>query len=367
MTALLSYLQRGGVLHSLDMFTRAKEDFLTALRDLILEPRGLEYRVMFTGPTGTNAVEAALKAARLATGRPDVVSFTNAFHGMTLGSLALTGDTTKRGGAGLPLPSSPVLPYCNYVPEASSIALVERMLLDGSSGLDVPAAIIVETVQGEGGVNVASIQWLRDLSQMCRDHGILLILDDVQMGCGRTGPFFSFEAAGITPDIITLSKSLSGAGLPLAITLLRPDLDQWEPGQHNGTFRGNNAAFVTATAALREYWSDDQLAQRVAAHGTYVESELQAIASTHDAVVDVRGRGLAWGLELADGETARRAARAAFDRHLLVETAGPDDQVVKLLPPLNTSRHDLELGIALLGEAIAEVTSTSQWDTAVSV
>jgi diaminobutyrate-2-oxoglutarate transaminase len=322
---------------------------------------------MFTGPTGTNAVEAALKAARLATGRPDVVSFTNAFHGMTLGSLALTGDTTKRGGAGLPLPSSPVLPYCNYVPEASSIALVERMLLDGSSGLDVPAAVIVETVQGEGGVNVASIQWLRDLSQMCRDHGILLILDDVQMGCGRTGPFFSFEAAGITPDIITLSKSLSGAGLPLAITLLRPDLDQWEPGQHNGTFRGNNAAFVTATAALREYWSDDQLAQRVAAHGTYVESELQAIASTHDAVVDVRGRGLAWGLELADGETAQRAARAAFDRHLLVETAGPDDQVVKLLPPLNTSRHDLELGIALLGEAIAEVTSTSQWDTAVSV
>jgi diaminobutyrate-2-oxoglutarate transaminase len=367
MAALVSYLRRGGVLHSLDMYTRAKEEFLTTLRDLILEPRGLEYRVMFTGPTGTNAVEAAIKAARLATGRPDVFSFTNAFHGMTLGSLALTGDAMKRGGAGLPLPSSPVLPYCNYVPDASSIGMVERMLLDGSSGLDVPAAVIVETVQGEGGVNVASVQWLRDLSRMCRDHGIVLIVDDVQMGCGRTGPFFSFEAAGITPDIITLSKSLSGAGLPLALTLLRPDLDQWQPGQHNGTFRGNNAAFVTATAALRKYWSDDRLEQRVATHGAYMESKLHAIAATHDTVIDVRGRGLAWGLELTDGETAQRAARAAFDRHLLVETAGPDDHVVKLLPPLNTSRHDLELGIALLGEAVAEVTSTSRRDTAVSV
>jgi diaminobutyrate-2-oxoglutarate transaminase len=311
---------------------------------------------MFTGPTGTNAVEAALKAARRATGRSNVVSFTNAFHGMTLGSLALTGDAMKRDGAGIPLPSSPVLPYCNYLSEGSTIEYFERVLTDGSSGFDVPAAVIVETVQGEGGVNVASPEWLKYLSEVCRTHGILLIVDDVQMGCGRTGPFFSFEAAGIRPDIVTLSKSLSGAGLPLAVTLLRPDLDTWEPGQHNGTFRGNNAAFVTATVALREHWSTPALSEQVAIKGEIVESELRAIESTSPGVTDVRGRGLVWGLELENGEVAGRVAREAFERRLLVETAGPEDRVVKLLPPLTIARHELELGLAILGESVAVAT-----------
>jgi diaminobutyrate-2-oxoglutarate transaminase len=342
-------------MHSLDMFTAAKEEFLSTFRDVILEPRGLDHRVMFTGPTGTNAVEAALKVARRATGRSDIVSFTNAFHGMTLGALALTGDATKRDGAGIPLPSSPVLPYCGYLPEGSTIDFLERMLLDGSSGLDLPAAVIVETVQGEGGINVASVAWLRALADVCREHGILLIVDDIQMGCGRTGQFFSFEAAGITPDIVTLSKSLSGIGLPFAVTLLRPELDRWEPGQHNGTFRGNNAAFVTATAALREYWCDDQLTLRVAEHEATLRSELEAVAARHDSVTEVRGRGMAWGLEFDDGEVAARAASAAFERALLVETAGPDGCTVKLLPPLTTSRHDLEAGLAILDDAIAAV------------
>jgi diaminobutyrate-2-oxoglutarate transaminase len=355
LSALLDYLGRGGVMHSLDMFTAAKQEFLTTFRDVILEPRGLDHRVMFTGPTGTNAVEAALKVARRATGRSDIVSFTNAFHGMTLGALALTGDATKRGGAGIPLPSSPVLPYCGYLPEGSTIDFLERMLLDGSSGFDLPAAVIVETVQGEGGVNVASIGWLRALADVCRAHGILLIVDDIQMGCGRTGQFFSFEAADITPDIVTLSKSLSGIGLPFAVTLLRPELDQWEPGQHNGTFRGNNAAFVTGTAALREYWCDDRLTARVAEHEARLRSELTEVAARHDSVTDVRGRGMAWGLEFDDGEMAARAASAAFERALLVETAGPDGRTVKLLPPITTSRHDLETGLAILDDAITAV------------
>jgi diaminobutyrate-2-oxoglutarate transaminase len=355
MSALLDYVGRGGVMHSLDMYTVAKQEFLSTFRDLILEPRGLDHRVMFTGPTGTNAVEAALKVARRATGRSDIVSFTNAFHGMTLGALALTGDATKRGGAGVPLPSSPVLPYCGYLPEGSTIDFLERMLLDASSGLDLPAAVIVETVQGEGGINVASVGWLRALADVCRAHGILLIVDDIQMGCGRTGQFFSFEAAGIVPDIVTLSKSLSGIGLPFAVTLLRPELDQWEPGQHNGTFRGNNAAFVTATAALHKYWCDDRLTRRVAEHDRTLRSEMEAVATRHASVTEVRGRGLAWGIEFDDGEVAARAAGAAFERGLLVETAGPDGCTVKLLPPLTTTRHDLETGLAILDDAIAAV------------
>jgi diaminobutyrate-2-oxoglutarate transaminase len=364
--ALVAYLQRGGVLHSLDMYTRAKAEFLATFRDVVMVPRGLEHRVMFTGPTGTNAVEAALKVARQATGRPDVVSFTNAFHGMTLGALALTGDATKRAGAGIALPSSPVLPYCGYLPDGSTIEFFERMLLDGSSGFDLPAAVIVETVQGEGGVNVASLQWLRDLADLCRANGILLVVDDVQMGCGRTGDFFSFEAAGIDPDIITLSKSLSGSGLPLAVALIRPDLDRWEPGQHNGTFRGNNAAFVTATEALRQYWQDDQLSHQVGEHSRHVELELAALSSRHESVVDVRGRGLAWGVELADGQRAQRAARAAFERGLLVETTGPDDQVVKLLPPLTTSLAELELGLAILDDAVAVSEASSAREVVVT-
>ena len=354
--ALMAYLERGGVLHSLDMHTRAKAEFLEAMRDTILLPRGLDYRVMFTGPTGTNAVEAAIKVARLSTGRSDVVSFTNAFHGMTLGSLALTGDATKRTGAGIPLPSSPILPFCGYLNEGSTIEYFEQVLTDGSSGFDVPAAVIVETVQGEGGVNVASTEWLKNLSEVCRTHGILLIVDDVQMGCGRTGPFFSFEIAGISPDIVTLSKSLSGAGLPLAVTLIRPDLDTWEPGQHNGTFRGNNAAFVTATVALREYWSTGALSDQVGIKGQIVDAELRAIESSCAAVTDVRGRGLVWGLEMETGEIAGRVAREAFERRLLVETAGPEDRVVKLLPPLTIPRDELEQGLAILGESVTVAT-----------
>jgi diaminobutyrate-2-oxoglutarate transaminase len=274
---------------------------------------------------------------------------------MTLGALALTGDAVNRAGAGIPLPSSPVLPFCDYLPDASTVDFFERMLVDRSSGLDRPAAVIVETVQGEGGVNVASTRWLRKLAGLCRAHGILLIVDDVQMGCGRVGSFFSFEDAGIEPDIVTLSKSLSGSGLPLALALLRPDLDRMAPGQHNGTFRGNNAAFVTATAALHEFWTDRRLADQVRSHARIVEAELAAIASSHRDVVHVRGRGLVWGLEFADGDTADAVARAAFARHLLVETAGPDGKVVKLLPPLTIAAHELEVGLAILGEAVASV------------
>ncbi|MGH9086901.1 MAG: diaminobutyrate--2-oxoglutarate transaminase [Acidimicrobiales bacterium] len=352
--ALLDYLSEDRVIHSLDMCTAAKAQFLEALRDTILGPRKLDYKVQFPGPTGTNAVEAALKLARKVTGREEVVSFTNAFHGMTLGSLSVTGNSMKRSGAGVPLAHGTALPYCGFLSDdADSISLLEALLEDSGSGLDQPAAVIVETVQGEGGINVASVKWLRRLAELCARQEMLLIVDDIQMGCGRTGPFFSFEEAGIVPDIVTLSKSLSGSGLPLAVTLFRSELDQWEPGEHNGTFRGNNPAFVTATAAL-SFWKDDSLPAATAAKGEVVGQVLEGIAARHgEAKVEVRGRGLIWGMAFDDPAVASRVCRHAFDAGLLVETSGPESEVVKLMPPLTVSVDDeLAPGLAILAEAV---------------
>ncbi len=365
--ALLGYLEADGVVHSLDMSTSAKGVLLETFRDVVLAPRDLPYKVQFPGPTGTNAVEAALKLARKVKGREQIVSFTNAFHGMTLGSLSVTGNSVKRGGAGVPLSHTTALPYCNFMEEGSSIGLLEALLTDRGSGLDRPAAVIVETVQGEGGVNVASFGWLQRLSELCAEHDILLIIDDVQMGCGRTGPFFSFEPAGIVPDIVCLSKSISGYGLPLAMTLMKPELDVWDPGEHNGTFRGNNPAFVTAAAALRRFWLDDDLERGVAERAAIVEATLVDLASSHLAVgADTRGRGLAQGLVFRDPTIADAVCRTAFDAGLLVESSGPRGEVVKLMPPLTIEIEELQLGLDILVEVVdrtvaafstAEVTS----------
>ncbi len=356
--ALLEYVASDSVTHSLDMHTAAKEAFLETLSSVILEPRRLDYKVMFPGPTGTNAVEAALKLARKVTGREHIVSFTNAFHGMTLGSLSVTGNSMKRSGAGVPLHFGTSMPYCNYLDEGSSLHVLESLLGNSGSGLDHPAAVIVETVQGEGGINLATATWLRRLAALCRRHDILLILDDIQMGIGRTGPFFSFEAAGIVPDIVTMSKSLSGYGLPLAITMFRSDLDVWEPGEHNGTFRGNNPAFVTATAALDRFWRDDALTTDVMRKGEIVETHLAALAGTSASPhADERGRGLIWGLSFADGGTASKVCAEAFDHGLLVETSGPEGEVVKLMPPLTIADDELVRGLGILADATRDVAS----------
>jgi diaminobutyrate-2-oxoglutarate transaminase len=351
--ALLDYLTADRVVHSLDMYTVAKADFLTALDELILRPRDLDYKVQFPGPAGTIAVEAALKLARKVTGRTQVACFTNSFHGMTLGSLAVTGNGFVRRGAGLPLAYATPLPYDYSLGDhVSSFTWFDRLLDDRGSGLDLPAAVIVECVQGEGGINVASPAWLRGLAERCRRHGILLIVDDVQMGCGRTGPFFSFEAAGIKPDVVCLSKSIGGYGLPLALTLFRPDLDIWAPGEHNGTFRGIDPALVTGAAALRTYWSDDDLERRSAENGERIAA---ALAEITDSVPGsrARGRGMVHGLELKQPGLAQEVAATAFDLGLLVETAGPADQVVKLMPPLTISDDELSQGLTILAKAAA--------------
>lgn len=350
---LLDYIAADGVTHSLDMATGAKRDFLETFQRLILGPRNMDYKVMFPGPTGTNSVEAALKIARTITGRTNVIAFTNAFHGMTLGSLALTGNGGKRDGAGVSLPDVTRMPYHSYMgSELDTIDLLEQHLENTSSGVDLPAALILETVQAEGGVNVATNPWLRRLQKLLKRFNVLLIVDDIQVGCGRTGPFFSFEPADLEPDIICLSKSLSGYGVPFAVTLLRPELDQWEPGKHNGTFRGHNLAFVTATAALDNYWADGTLSDDVKRRGKIVRDSLQKIAEAHGG--SVRGRGLIQGLEFENEATASEVSRAAFERGLIIETAGPQDEVLKVLPPLTTPDDVLRKGMEIVSESVEE-------------
>lgn len=350
---LMEYLASDGIVHSLDMATEAKQRFLETFQRVVLEPRGLDYKVQFPGPTGANSVESALKLARKVTGRESVISFTNAFHGMTLGALSVTGNSMKRAGAGIPLVHATPMPYDNYFGGVTEdFQWFERVLDDSGSGLNRPAAVIVETVQGEGGLNVARIEWLQALADLCRTRDILLIVDDVQMGCGRTGPFFSFEAAGIVPDIVTLSKSVSGYGLPMALTLFRRDLDVWAPGEHNGTFRGHNPAFITATAALETYWSSAEFTSETTRKGELIRSRLEEMATRYDGV-SARGRGMAQGLKFEDEARAGEVCRAAFDRGALMETSGPSDEVVKLLPPLTTSHGDLENGLDILAESIA--------------
>ncbi len=357
-TALNEYLAEDRIIHSLDMYTVAKENFLRRFHDVILAPNGLNYKVQFPGPTGTNAVEAALKIARKVTGRETIVSFTNAFHGMTLGALSVTGNSMKRGGAGVPLVHTVPMPYDNYLDGSTpDFMWFERLLTDSGSGLEDPAAVIVETVQGEGGVNVARAQWLRALEELCRAHGILLVIDDVQMGCGRTGEFFSFTEYGIEPDVVCVSKSISGSGLPMALTLIKPEHDQWSPGEHNGTFRGNNPAFVTGTAAL-ELWTDDTLPRATAENATRMSTALTAMSDDHPALkAEVRGRGAIWGLDVGSRDLAAKICRQAFANNLLVETSGPESNVVKLLPPLTIEPDELQSGLERLADAVARVAS----------
>ncbi|MEV4611554.1 diaminobutyrate--2-oxoglutarate transaminase [Kitasatospora sp. NPDC049258] len=360
--ALVDYILRDGVSHALDMFTVAKRDFLETFQDVVLTPRGLRYKVAFPGPGGANAVEAALKLARRVTGRQTVVSFTNSFHGMTLGTLAVSGNATKRAAAGVTLTLATPMPFDGYpgIGESGPRQL-DRLLSDGGSGLDRPAAVIVETVQGEGGLKVADAQWLRELAGVCKRHEVLLIVDDVQMGCGRTGSFFSFEDAGITPDLVCLSKSIGGFGLPLALTLIRPGLDIWKPGDHNGTFRGVSGSFVTGAQALRSHWSDGTLEKSTRERGARIAAALGALVDEHPgAGLEVRGRGFAAGLRLATPGAARAVCVAAFEHGLLMETSGAAADVAKLMPPLTIGDDDLDEGLDIIRTCVGSVLARSK-------
>ena len=362
---VMQYMMGDGIVHSLDMYTSAKHDFMETLYNVILKPRGMDYKVTFPGPTGTNAVETALKFARKATGRHNVIAFTNAFHGMTQGSLSLTGNRNSRSAAGVQLAGVTRMPFDGYLGEGIDTAdYLDKVLSDGSSGVDMPAAIIVETVQSEGGINVASFEWLKRLEEVARKHDVLFIIDDIQTGCGRTGKFFSFEDAGVTPDMICLSKSLGGMGLPMSLVLFRPDLDVLSPGQHNGTFRGHNLAFVAAAAAL-DLWRDPTFENVIQANARTIRERLEAIVEKFPGNgAKVRGRGMMIGISWDDASIASKVSKAGFARKLIIETCGSEGQVLKLLPPLTITEAELAKGLDALEAAVAEVTGSAEYSDA---
>jgi len=351
----IDYLMKDGIIHALDMYTVAKRELIETFQEKILQPRGLNYKIQFPGPTGTNAVEAALKLARKVKGRRTVMGLMGCFHGMTLGALSLTCERDARAGAGVPLNDIIHVPAPYMFPELDTIKYIDEILSDDHSGVDLPAAFILETVQAEGGIQVFSVDFLKRLRPVCDKYDMLLIVDDIQVGCGRTGHFFSFERAGIVPDIVTLSKSIGGLGLPMALTLLRPELDIWSPGEHNGTFRGNNVAFVAAKAAI-DVMTNDKLDANVRANEAVLRDGLEAIASC-DERLSVRGIGYIWGIDCGkipvDG-FARRVICKCFENGLICELAGRKDCVVKLMPPLIADKQTLEEGMAILEKSLKE-------------
>lgn len=353
--ALTEYLTSGAVVHGLDMATPAKLEFMKEFSSIILRERGLQYRFQFTGPTGANAIEASLKLSRKVTGRQNIVSFTNAYHGMSLGAIAASGNRGCRIASGASLPGVSFMPYDGYLgPAVDTADYLRKVLMDESGGIDLPAAILVETVQGEGGINVAAKQWLQSIQAIAKNIGAIFIVDDIQMGCGRTGEFFSFELAGLSPDIIVLSKSLSAYGLPLSMLLIKEEIDTWRPGEHTGTFRGNNLALVSATAAINIYWRSRAFSHTVQRTGELMRRRLEAIASDHGNGFAVRGRGMALGFDCQMAEIAQAATRNAFEKGLIVERCGAIDQVVKFLPALTIDLETLNEGLDIFEESLTE-------------
>ena len=352
---LIKYLESDGIVHALDMYTVPKENFINYFEEKILKPRKLDYKIAFPGPTGTNSIELALKLARKVKQRPYIWAFTGAFHGMTLGALALTTESAARKAAGVPLN------YTVHIPAPysmggnfDSIAYMEQLLSDDHSGYEKPAAIIIETVQQEGGIHVFSKEFLKDLRALCDKYDILLICDEVQIGCSRSGTFFSFERADIVPDIVCMS-SIGGYGIPFAITLFKKELDVFKPGEHNGTFRGCQLSMVAGLAALEMTVEQDipaQVKRKEKIVKEYLDKEIKPLLK---GKMEIRGIGLSWGIEFNDGKLARAVLDKCFEKKLIIELAGSYDSVLKIMPSLVIEDELLLKGLNIVKESIQEV------------
>jgi diaminobutyrate-2-oxoglutarate transaminase len=353
---VINYLHADGITHSLDMTTSARENFIREFNRVILSTRNYNYKIQFTGPTGTNAVEAALKLARKFTKRKEIIHFTNSFHGMSMGALSIAGNLNKKRSIGIPVGYTKEIPFNDGVFGIQAF----KEYLANLSAEELPAAVILETIQADGGINVADTNWLLQLFDLAKNYGIVTIVDDIQVGCGRTGNFFSFEDSEIVPDLICLSKSLSGYGLPMSMLLINPDMDIWEPGEHNGTFRGNNLAFITATEALK-YWENKAFIEGIGQRTMFIRNFIND--NLLDETIAIKGKGLIVGLEFDNGETATEIARMAFKKGLVIEVCGKEDNVIKLLPPLNIGMEDLAEGLDLLMQSILSIKKTSYYES----
>lgn len=347
---LIKFLENDGFMHALDMMTEAKADFIEYFQKNVLEPRNMDYKILFPNPTGTNAIEAALKLARKYTGRTDIWCLMGCFHGMTLGSLALTSDADSRKGAGVPLNNVVHIPAPYMFENLDTIEYMETLITDDHSGYEKPAALVIETVQAEGGIHVMSNEYLQKVRAFCDKHEILLIIDDIQVGCARTGTYFSFERAGIQPDIFVMAKSIGGCGLPFALTLTKAEYDVFTPGEHNGTFRGNQMAIVAAKAGL-EYMLEHKVEDEVKRKEALVRDFLEKNVPSQ---FKIRGIGLIWGIEVGTTELCAKVTSKCFENGLIIEKAGRGNNVVKIMPPLVIDDETLIKGLTIVVDAIKE-------------
>lgn len=357
--AVIEYIQSNGVTHSLDMATVAKRAFIEKFEDVVLKPRNMPHKMQFMGPTGTNSVEAALKIARRVTGRQHIVSFSHGFHGMTLGSLACTANAYFRGAAGVPLQHVTHQAFgcetpcrgCTLGCGDESIDRMRALYADTSSGVAPPAAFLVETIQAEGGVKVAGAQWLMKLQALAKEVGALLIVDDIQVGCGRTGSYFSFDEFGLDPDIVCLAKGVGGWGTPMALNLVKPEIDKyWAPGEHTGTFRGQNLSFVAGREALT-YFESDELMNEVKRKAKLMHAAMQTLVDKHPQL-ELTGKGMILGLNVGNTDVSKSIVNHCFANGLMIASCGTGGRVIKLIPPLTIPDSDLQEGLLVLMKAV---------------
>jgi diaminobutyrate-2-oxoglutarate transaminase len=375
--AIRRLLDRGAPLHVLDLATPEKDDFVATLFDTLPAKLAERARIHFCGPAGTDAVEAALKLTKTATGRRGLVAFTGGYHGMTTGALAVSGGVAvKEPIAGfaadvvrLPFPYAYRCPFGLGGEQSAQVSAryVERILDDPNGGVLAPAAMVVETVQGEGGVLPAPDSWLQSMRRITAERGIPLVVDEVQTGVGRTG---------IVPDVMVMAKAIGG-GLPLAAVVYSGELDGWAPGAHTGTFRGNNLAMAAGAATLR-FVRAERLDQRAATLGGRMFSALSELRNRHESIGEVRGRGLLLGVELVEPDVepdlcgarpaapslARQVRSECLRRGLIVELGGRHDAVVRLLPPLTMTDEQADTVLGRLADALAAAERAHREDPA---
>lgn len=375
---LNAFLISGMPMHTLDLTTPIKDQFSEHLLS-VLPNQGKDYCLQFCGPSGADAVEEALKISKIVTGRDTIVSFSGGYHGMTHGALAVTGNNAPKAHLTNLMPGVQFFPYPHTYRCPTGLGgekgahllanQFQQFLSDVERGATLPAAVIVEVVQGEGGVNPAPISWLKRIRDITQQHGVLLIVDEVQSGFGRTGRMFAFEEAGIEPDIIVMSKAIGG-GLPLALLALKKQFDVWQPGAHSGTFRGNQLAMAAGITTLR-ILNEPNFISSVQDRGQWLMSQLNALQSRFPCLAQVRGRGLMIGIEVVDerlsadesgcypgdGELAKTIQQCSFQLGLMLERGGRDGNVIRFLPPLIISEEECGELVSRFDMALQQATA----------
>jgi|SRR6185295_3554289 len=351
-SALIDYLNNDRILQTCDRASAAKRKFVEVFVTAILAPQKLNHKILFTDPASGTAAEVALRIARRHKKRASIVAFTNSSHGLTEGALSVTAKQPPRFESVSMRGHTVFMPYCDYFgPNLDTIVYLKRYLEDSASGVDLPAGIIVETMQVHGGMQIASLQWLKGLEELCRRFGVLLIVDETHTGCGRAGGYFSFEQAGLNPDIVVASNAVAG-GLPISILLLRPELDHWQKGEQIGIFQGNSLAFV-AGAELVELWTKGSFRDVEERSKVLRETLTAAPALFPNRHLVVRGAGMNWALEFRRPGAASVVSAWALEHGLLVEPARHRDDVLLVMPPITIGENVLREGLERLHEVVA--------------